>query len=46
MKVYFQIWKPVQISPPVSVEKQEAVFQLPRSHAAQFGMTIEENSDL
>jgi hypothetical protein len=46
MKVYFQIWKPGQISPPVSMEKHEAVFQPLRSRAAQFGMTIEENSDL
>jgi len=46
MKVYFQIWKPGQISPPVSMERQEAVFQPLRSRAAQFGMTIEENSDL
>jgi hypothetical protein len=46
MKVYFQIWKPGQIAPPVSMEKQEAVFQPLRSHTAQFGMTIEENSDL
>jgi hypothetical protein len=46
MKVYFQIWKPGQISPPVRMEKLKAVFQPLRSHAAQFGMTIEENSDL
>ena len=46
MKFYFQIWKPGQISPPLSMEKQEAVFQPLRSRAAQFGMTIEENSDL
>jgi hypothetical protein len=45
MKLYFQIWKPGQISPPVSMEKQEAVFQSLRSHAAQFGLTIEEKSD-
>jgi hypothetical protein len=45
MKLYFQIWKPGQISPPVSLEKQEAVFQALRSHAAQFGITIEQKSD-
>ena len=45
IKLYFQIWKPGQISPPVSMEKQEAVFERLRSHAAQFGVTIEEKSD-
>jgi hypothetical protein len=45
MKLYFQIWKPGQISPPVSMEKQEAVFQALRTHAAQFGVTIEQKSD-
>ena len=45
MKLYFQIWKPGQISPPVSMEKQEAVFQALRSHAAQFGVGIEKKSD-
>ena len=45
MKLYFQIWKPGQISPPVSMEKQEAVFQALRTHAAQFGVTIEKKSD-
>lgn len=45
MKLYFQIWKPGQISPPVSTEKQEAVFQPLRVHAAQFGVTIEKKSD-
>lgn len=44
-KLYFQIWKPGQISPPVSMEKQEAVFQALRSHAAEFGVTIEQKSD-
>lgn len=42
MKLYFQIWKPGQISPPVSMEKREAVFQGLPSHAAQFGATIED----
>ncbi|MDE3136617.1 MAG: hypothetical protein KGL59_08580 [Acidobacteriota bacterium] len=42
MKLYFQIWKPGQISPPVSMEKQEAVFQALRDYGAQFGVTIEE----
>jgi hypothetical protein len=32
-------------SPPVSMEGQEAVFQSLRSHAAQFGVTIEEKGD-
>lgn len=41
MKLYFQIWKPGQILPPVSVEKQEAVFQELRSYAAGVGVTIE-----
>lgn len=41
-KLHFQIWKPGQISPPVSMEKQEAVFQGLRRYAAQFGVTIEE----
>jgi hypothetical protein len=45
MKLYFQIWKPGQISPPLSMEKQEAVFQSLRSHAAQFGVSIETKSD-
>ena len=44
-KLYFQIWKPGQISPPVNMEKQEAVFQALRIHAAQFGVTIEQKSD-
>jgi hypothetical protein len=46
MKLYFQIWKPGQISPPVSIERQEAVFQRLRSHAERFGVTIEKKSDL
>jgi hypothetical protein len=41
----FQIWKPGQISPPVSMEKQEVVFQSLQSYAAQFGVTIEKQSD-
>jgi hypothetical protein len=45
MKLYFQIWKPGQISPPVSVERQEAVFEALSTHAAQFGVTIEKKSD-
>jgi len=44
-KLCFQVWKPGQISPPVSIEKQEAVFQALRSYAAQFGVTIEEKSE-
>jgi hypothetical protein len=46
MKLYFQLWMPGQISPSVSMEKQEAVFQSLRSHAAQFGVTIEKKGDL
>jgi hypothetical protein len=46
MKLYFQIWKPGQISPPVSMEKQEAVFESLHSHAAQFGVTTEERAIL
>lgn len=45
MRLYFQIWQAGQISPPVSMEKQEAVFERLRSHAAQFGVTIEKKSD-
>jgi hypothetical protein len=44
MKLQFQIWKPGQISPPVSMEKQEAVFQALRIYATQFDVTIEERS--
>ncbi len=43
-KLYFQIWQPGQISPPVSMEKQEAVLQTLRNHAAQFGVAIEEKT--
>jgi hypothetical protein len=45
MKLYFQIWKPGQISPPVSVQRQEAEFQSLRDYGAQFGVTIEAKSD-
>ena len=45
MKLYFQIWKPGQISPPVSMERQEAVFEALRTYASQFGVTIEKKSD-
>jgi hypothetical protein len=44
MRLYFQIWKPGQISPPVTMERQEAVFESLRKHAAQFGVAIEEKS--
>ena len=40
-KLLFQIWLPGQISPPVSVEKQDTVFQAMRAHAAKFGVTVE-----
>jgi hypothetical protein len=42
MRLYFQIYKPGQISPPVSMEKQETVFQELRDYATRFGLTIEE----
>lgn len=45
MKLYFLIWKPGQISPPVSMERQEEVFDALRTYAAQFGVTIERKSD-
>ena len=45
MELYFQIWKAGQISPPVSMARQEAVFEALRSYAAQFGVTIEKKSD-
>jgi hypothetical protein len=44
MKLYFQIWKPGQISPRVSMEKQEAEFQALRNYAEQFGVEVEEKS--
>jgi hypothetical protein len=43
--LYFQIWKPGQISPPVSMERQEAVFEALRIYAAQYEVTIERKSD-
>jgi hypothetical protein len=43
-KLQFQIWKPGQISPPVSMEKQEAVLRSLRRYAMQFGVTIHEQS--
>lgn len=43
--LYFQIWKPGQISPPLSMERQEAVFVALRTYAAQYGVTIERKSD-
>lgn len=45
MRLYFQLWKPGQISPPVSMERQEAVFEALRTYAAQLGMTIEKKSE-
>jgi hypothetical protein len=44
-KLYFQIYKPGQISPPVTMERQQAVFEALRAHAAQFGVTVEAKSD-
>jgi len=44
-KLRFQIWKPGQISPPVSVEKQEAVFEGLQSYAAHFEVYIDPKSD-
>jgi hypothetical protein len=45
IRLKFEVWKPGQISPPVSMEKQEAVFQSLRAYAAQFGVAIEEKSE-
>jgi hypothetical protein len=45
-KLQFQIWKPGQISPPVSMEKQEAAFQALRMYATQFGVILGEMSTL
>ncbi len=42
IKLYFQIWKPGQILPPLSMEKQEQMYESLREHAAEFGVTIEE----
>ena len=42
MKLYFQMWKPGQISPPVPMERQQGVFEVLRNYALQFGVTIEE----
>jgi hypothetical protein len=44
-KLSFQVYKPGQISPPVSVEKQEALLQSFRKQAAKSGVTIEEKMD-
>jgi hypothetical protein len=45
IRLYFQIYKPGQISPWVSMEKQEEVLQELRDYAARFGLTIEEKSE-
>jgi hypothetical protein len=44
-RLQFQIWKPGQISPAVSMEKQDAVFQSLRTYAAQFRVAIGKKSD-
>lgn len=44
-KLQFQIWKPGQISPPVTTEKQEAVFRSLKAYGATFGVSIEQKSD-
>ena len=44
-KLYFQIWKPGQISPPVSLEQQQTTFQGLEKYASQFGVAIEQKSD-
>lgn len=44
-KLGFQIWKPGQIEPPVTIETQLAVFQALHSYAARFGVAIEKKSD-
>ncbi|HWC17317.1 MAG TPA: hypothetical protein VG498_09885 [Terriglobales bacterium] len=43
-KLQFQVWKPRQISPPVTMKKQLRVLQSLRAYAAQFGVAIEEKS--
>jgi hypothetical protein len=43
-KLYFQIWKPGQISPPVAVGSQEAVLERLRSYAAHSDVSIEEKT--
>jgi hypothetical protein len=45
MKLYFQMWKPGQIAPPVTMERQETVFRSLRDYAAKFGVTLEPKSD-
>jgi hypothetical protein len=44
-KLQFPIWKPGQISPPVSTEKQQSLFQSLQGYAAQFGVNIELKRD-
>jgi len=41
-RVYFQTYTGQQMSSPVSMEKQQALLQALRKHAAQFGVNIEE----
>lgn len=44
-KLLFQMYKPGHISPPVTLEKQESVFEELRNHAAQSGVSIEKQID-
>ncbi|HEY2822263.1 MAG TPA: hypothetical protein VGJ06_14565 [Candidatus Acidoferrum sp.] len=44
-KLLFQMYKPEQIAPPVTIEKQESVFEDLRNHASQSGVTIEKQID-
>ena len=44
-KLQFPIWKVGQISPPVSMEKQESVFHSLQGYAAQYGVNIDQKSD-
>lgn len=44
-RLYFQIFKPGQIFPAVSLETQHSVFESLRSYANQFGVIIEEKME-
>lgn len=45
MALYFQIWKPGQITPPVPLERQESMFESVRDAAAAYGVVVEKKSD-
>lgn len=40
MNVTFQFWQPGQIQPPVSMEKQEAVYQRLKAVAVEHGIVL------